>query len=447
MIEELYPISAFTPPPDGVLTIDGQKKFLQDFRVAERYREYRDCGFTEIIFSGETKYCGEPFEDSQLKRMLDLAQDADLRAIVFDERIMQLTVKAKRRIVGELFSTKKKFYAYVAQCLADYADHPAFYGISIVDEPMIAAAGVLKDICAAVHAAQPHAFVHTCFLPFIQDRGRIEGAFGKGYRNGWAAYRNYIRTMSQSGIGYFGYDAYPFGMWDSKNDTCAGYVRNMQEAAQTAQKCGVPFHMTIQSFSSGKNDELRRVDEADLNWQSNLALAFGCRKIYYFTYWRFTTRQADFFTSAIMDDDGTKLLYDEAQRNNALIRRTARFVGNLQYVCTKIIHAPHENKAMQGIKETSLPEIYAVHAQAPLLINKLAGESTAYCLLNLRDPYEKELNALRFRVRWSKEEAIGIVKNGERMLLQSENGWYRLVLSPGEAVWILRGEKTTGEDQ
>lgn len=74
LIEELYPISVFTPPPDGVLTIDGQKNFLQDFRVAERCREYRDCGFTEIIFSGETKYCGEPFENSQLKRMLDLAQ-------------------------------------------------------------------------------------------------------------------------------------------------------------------------------------------------------------------------------------------------------------------------------------------------------------------------------------------------------------------------------------
>lgn len=54
--------------------------------------------------------------------MLDLAQGADLRAIVFDERIMRLTVKAKRRIVGELFSTKKEFYAYIAQCLADYAD-------------------------------------------------------------------------------------------------------------------------------------------------------------------------------------------------------------------------------------------------------------------------------------------------------------------------------------
>lgn len=54
--------------------------------------------------------------------MLDLAQGADLRAIVFDERIMRLTVKAKRRIVGELFSTKKEFYAYIVQCLADYAD-------------------------------------------------------------------------------------------------------------------------------------------------------------------------------------------------------------------------------------------------------------------------------------------------------------------------------------
>ena len=438
MQEKIFPISAFTPPPDGVLDVGGNKTFYEDFRTLERYREYRDCGFNEIIFSGETKYCGEPFADSALKKMLDLAEQTSLAAIVFDERIIRLTVQAKQKIVGELFSSKQEFYGYVRDCLKDYCYHPAFYGVSVFDEPMIAQHRILQEICSAVHDFLPNAFVHTCFLPFIQDRGRLEGAFGKGYRDGWAAYRNYIRKMSESGTGYFGYDAYPFGMWEGKNDMCNGFIRNMQEVAQTSQKCGVPFHMTIQSFSSGENDELRRTDEADLNWQSNLALSFGCKKIYYFTYWRFTTRESGFFTSAIIDDDGTKLLYDEAQRNNALIRKTWRYICGAEYVCSKVIRAPHENKAMQNIRTSPMPEFLACKAQAPVLINKLVTESgEVFCLLNLRDPFEKEINTFRFRC-FGGEKQLEIVKDGELMQLSSENGVFVLALKPGEAVWILK---------
>lgn len=436
--QTVFPISAFTPPPDGWLCIDGEKQFLKDFRTAERYRELRNCGFTEMIFSGETKYEGEPFEGSSLKKMLDLAQECKLRAIVFDERILRLTADAKERIVGEIFKTQRELNAFVAKCLSDYSFHPAFYGVSVTDEPMIGKREVIREICKAVHAACPQAFVHTCFLPFIQDRGRLEGAFGKGYADGWAAYRNYIRKMSASGIGYFGYDAYPFGMWEGKNDMCAGYLRNMQEVAQTAQKCGVPFHMTIQSFSSGAADELRRVDESDLNWQSNLALAFGCTKIYCFTYWRFTTRTRDHFTSAIMDDDGSKLLYDEAQRNNALICRTYPHIAGARYEASRIVAAPHANKAMQGLKQSPIPQIYACRSQAPVLINRLDKQGKkVFCVLNLRDCYEKFVNVLRFRVQ-NQEKEILILKRGEKMRLEADQGIFTLALEPGEAVWILQ---------
>lgn len=443
MKKQIFPISAFIPPPDSTLTVDGKTIERADFRTSERYREYRDCGFNEIMFSGETKYCGEPFEHSALKKMLDLAESNNLLAIVFDERIVSITNKAKEHIVGEVFETADKLRDYVMECMRDYAKHAAFYGVCVTDEPMIAQAGVIREIADAVHAAHPSAFVHTCFLPFIQDRGRIEGAFGKGYRDGWAAYRNYIRKMSAS-IGYFGYDAYPFGMWEEKNDMCAGFVRNMQEVALTANRCGVPFHMTIQAFSSGKKEELRKVDESDLNWQSNLALSFGCKKIYYFTYWRFCSRSSEFFTSAVMDDFGEKLIYDEAQRNNALIQKIFPYLENATYAATKIFGGAGKNKAMRDMKVHAMPEIYACKSIAPAIVNKLKKKDGAvYCIMNMRDPYEKYINAVRFRTAWAKER-LEIVKRGTRMQVFAENGVFRLALEPGEAVWILRENDTDG---
>ena len=53
-------ISAYTPPPNGYRTVDGVTEYMgQDFRTEERYREYRECGFDEIIYAGETKYQGD----------------------------------------------------------------------------------------------------------------------------------------------------------------------------------------------------------------------------------------------------------------------------------------------------------------------------------------------------------------------------------------------------
>ena len=107
MQQETIQISAYTPPPNGAVTIDGAVVHTyESFQTPARYREYRDCGFTEILFAGEDKYTGEPYETSKLKKMLDMAADADLKAVVYDERLLSLTVKAKESIIGELLTAQ-----------------------------------------------------------------------------------------------------------------------------------------------------------------------------------------------------------------------------------------------------------------------------------------------------------------------------------------------------
>ena len=74
-------IVGFTAPPNGMLEIDHVFSSVgQDFRTVERYTEYRECGFTELLFSGEDKYQGEDFGTSDLKRMLDNAHKSGLKA-------------------------------------------------------------------------------------------------------------------------------------------------------------------------------------------------------------------------------------------------------------------------------------------------------------------------------------------------------------------------------
>ena len=438
MQKETIRISAYTPPPNGTVTVDGVTAHIyESFQTTERYREYRDCGFTEILFAGEDKYTGEPYEKSKLKKMLDTAADADLKAVVFDERLLSLTVNAKQSIVREYFGgDKQKFYAYVCDCMHEYAAHTAFYGISVLDEPKYDKRDVFAELCDAVHAAYPDCFIMTCLLPCVQDMGLVENAFGSGLDDKWALYRRYLSAFAAS-LGYVHYDCYPFGFWEGKNVVAHKFIRNMQEAAYAAKAGGVPFHMTVQSFSSGAHDELRHLDGHDLAWQTYLALGFGASKIYYFTYWRFSTRNAANNTSAIMEDDGTKLLYDAVQANNKTVQDTARYVTGYVYENSDVIAGGHGNDSTEDLLVTPNAFLHNCRAQSYVLVNTLKnGGDTALMLLNLRDPYEKYANAVHIEFVRKREE-IRIVKGGELLTVQTQNNAFDVLLEPGEAIWIL----------
>ena len=64
-------LSAFIPPPNGRLEKSGVVEWGTDFRTYDRYVEYKNCGFTDIMLAGEDKYEGEPYETSDIKMLLD----------------------------------------------------------------------------------------------------------------------------------------------------------------------------------------------------------------------------------------------------------------------------------------------------------------------------------------------------------------------------------------
>lgn len=450
--KNIVPVCGYTPPPNGYICIDGVllKKY-GSFQTKERYTEYRECGFDEILFAGEDKYTGEPFETSRLKKMLDLAAETDLKAIVFDERIVSLTVRAQKSIVSELYGgDEAAFYGYVKNCLASYIAHPAFYGVSILDEPKHFKSGVIAEITSALKrgaaAFGKDCFVMTCFLPCVQDLGLASDAFGAGFANVYEAYGDYAEKMGAA-IGYFHYDCYPFGFWEGKNVVCRAFVRNMQTAVKAAQRVGVPFHFTAQSFSSGEQNELRQADFSDLAWQIHLALGFGVKKLYYFTYWRFTTRTGHNFTSAIMNDDGTRNIYDEVQATNLLLQKTARYVYGFEWQKSQLLQGKYTgnggNECTADILSENIGVIENFRADEPVLFNVLKrgahGEETALYFLNLGDPYEKRTNRLHIEFKKGAiDTRAAIVRGGEKEEIGMENGVLDLALSAGEAVWILQ---------
>lgn len=440
-----FECSAFIPPPNGRMMKGGVIEWGRDFRTLERYTEYKNCGFTDILFAGEDRYEGEPYGTSDVKMMLDMAEKVGLKAIVFDGRLLTLTTTAKKSIIDEFFGgDKMKFRDYVANCMKDYKMHPAFYGVSILDEPSVDKAQIVSEIAQMVKTVKPDAFVHTCFLPPSDcnttslDEKTVR-FFGAGFRSVWDAYENYVETMCKTGLGYYGFDRYPLGFWEGENSVAPGYLRMIQLAAQTAQRNDVAFHMTIQSYASGKELVIRPPQECDLNWQTNIVLGFGCEKIYYYSYWRFRVRSNEYdHCSGIIDEDGSKIIYDEVQRNNALAKRTYAHLREYTYAASRILKTEgHMNQSLWDLAESDFGFVVEHKATAPLLLNKLSkADGDIYMVMNMRDPYEQALNRVCLRMEQPKK-VYDVVVRGRKMQIEGDGEWLSFSLEPGEAVFIF----------
>lgn len=438
-------ISAFIPPPNGRMVKGGVIEWGKDFRTLERYAEYKNCGFTDIMFAGEDRYEGEPYESSDTKMMLDMAEKVGLKAIVFDGRLLSLSTIAKNSIVDEYFGgDKEKFRGYVANCMKDYKMHPAFHGVVIIDEPTIDKAQVVGEITRMIKTVKPDTFVHTCFLPpsdcnTMASDAKTVRFFGSGYASVWDAYKNYVEAMCKTGLGYYGFDRYPLGFWEGENSLAPGYLRMVQLAAQIAQENDVAFHMTIQSYASGKDFVIRVPQECDLNWQTNIVLGFGCEKIYYYSYWRFRVRANEYdHRSGIMDEDGTKIIYDEVQRNNALAKRTYAYLHEYTYVASRILKTEnHMNQSLWDLEESDFGFVAEHKATAPLLLNKLSkADGNIYMVMNMRDPYEQALNHVSLRME-NPKTVYDVLVRGRKMQVEGDGEWLSFDLEPGEAVFIF----------
>ena len=445
-MDKEFIVSAWTPPHNGKIVarkngVEYETKDVGDNRTLAKYQEYKDCGFDEMLFSGENKYQGEPYETSDLKFMLELCEKCKLGAFVFDERILNLTVRAEKNIVGEIFDSEKELDEFLTECVKDYKNHSAFRGVEIIDEPFIAKKNVVREIVLAMKRVLPTAKVHTCFNPlFCVDGGPMqEVVLGSG-TDSYDTYGNYVDAMSIPELGYFCYDDYPFKYTDGL-PLEPKFIKTLQFVARRCIKNGLPLHMGLQSFATGVADSqgnYRILDEADFNWQANLALGFGVKKAYYYTYFRFQTRDALVQDDiAIMDDDGTRILYDEAQRTIALMKRIYKHIYDFTYESSQLIGYAESNAALLEFESEDIGVIEDYTVDSPVLVNRMtSGEKRAYMFFNCEDPHIKKINRVSVKFKDAKKEYELLVR-GRKMSIATTDGRLNLTLEPGEAVWFL----------
>lgn len=496
--EQVVDMYAYIGPTDGsYYTSAGLSKQGEEHRTKERYQEYKDCGMNILMLLGNNAFVGSSqtevteeaekvaFEESRVKIDLDLCEEVGLKTIVFDNRIWRLSscemslikedeetkplwfvcqgnfhmanlvtydananeitlpdgAKADVDYVQYQFDSSEDLQEYVRILMSSYHDHPAFYGVTLFDEPAEAKLVAVGQVTKAVHALYPDCYVHTVLLPYYSGEHAI---LSVAKEDAFVAYLDSYLDKTENS--YFGYDYYPMrGTVASggKAEDCTmtkTYVRALQLSALKAKERNVDWEIAIQSFGSS-DEPFRFVNEDDIRLQHNMALAFDAERISYYTYWMWQNKTGMEYRQAIMGDNGEKILYDEVQKVNAETQVLAQAVLNYDYVATHLswdkTYGSMPLYFMDAVSE-NLSNVVEITSSGVAVVNEMYDEKnklTGYMMVNANDTYDGIENRVSITFDGYKKATVYTAEGPTEVDL--ENGTYTRILKGGEAVLVV----------
>ena len=285
---DVMPISGYYGPLTGPDSVDGES--LPNYFTDEIFQKISGAG-VNMIHHANTNYVLAP---EQVFQMLELGEKHNVGICVFDGQICQPTPGVDKDL------------NVVDARISEYCDYPAFCGLYVVDEPgtsyYIPTENQSRDISTYATVFQ------TLRELGVFGAGNLLGVWKEADRE---KYRQYVEEYCEKCDPMFlSFDYY---VWDRHNNsTKSGFLYNMDTIRHYAEKYELPFWCYIQAgsqwgdggqvFDSG---ELIPT-EGQLQWNVNVALAYGVKGIEYFP-----LIQPHYFSYAVSKD------YD-FQRNGIL---------------------------------------------------------------------------------------------------------------------------------
>ena len=458
---------AYVGPTNGKYTLaNGMQAYAgEDFRTKERYQEYKDCGFDTLLLLGNDAYLGVGnYEDSDLKKNLDLCKEVGLNCIVFDLRIHDLS-KRETSLIGSQkgqYESVEALVEVIKGYMADYYEEEAFYGVTIKDEPTHHQFSAIGDVYKAfeiinaerVLNGKNELYINTVMLPYFSGDTYDQKYTANQLEKGKLAYKSYIQKYFEATNNKpFDYDSYPFKFTQSNdcaNDPNDSYIEtnyfaNLQLVAQEAKLANTDFYLTMQSHASTAgatgSAHKRQMTIEDYRWQLNSAFAFGAKDLRYYTYWTFPNHTGDPMDFAIMSDMGEKQYYDMVQQTNIEAQAQAKILLNFEY-CQTVLGYDEEDlftypKHFAGVKEGTFNGV-TFSASCGTICNEMydsANKLTGYYVFNAEDPATNRTSEVE--MSFDGYNYVAVFEKGVRTLYKLINGKLYYSFAKGEGAMII----------
>lgn len=275
-----------------------------NYQTSEEYRRIRESG---INFVNGFHY----FENSnsRILKVLDYCEENDLKFFANKATVADDIIKYSKNPDESLLT---KFINEIKP----YADHPAFAGELLFDEPGKPLFGAVAAFTKAFDEAYPDKMWHVNLLPSYATGG-IQAPNYNDYISNW------LLTVPSKHISY---DNYPLlatgGIMDD-------YFYNLDIIRAKSRFRKIPFWSFIQTLSiagtPGVPDK-REPSETDIRWQIWTNLSFGAKGVQYFCYWS-PGSGSEQFGEALIGLDGKKTVrYDYVKKINNDIHRVGKIL-------------------------------------------------------------------------------------------------------------------------
>ena len=464
-------------PNPGYWILDDERIELgEDFRTVERYREYKDAGFSMLLCGHEdVTINSDSVEQWEMQKwVVDNAHEAGLKVILCDQRIQSLSMTdmRKKRLVGVddpetpeveeyTFASETELDEYIESCMTLYKDHPGFYGLALGDEPRWYNVEAFGQVFRSLKRVAPEIFIQYNLLPTVSTMGQmddlflpIDGAeFGTFEEEMLARYEQYLNSFMDvmTGVDYLQYDDYPMSI-DVINDL---YLPTLQVAAKVAKERDVELRLVTQTFSMRWQGDLhkRKIDEKAARWLNNTLVGFGVKQIHYFTYWTklYNQTEGELFIddASFVTRAGEKTeIYYFMQKIMAENQTFAPVVLNFDYQGSRSYlnlptyfyaeHMAHVDNSYVFQKLTNVQ----VDKESALLTELYDEENNRfmYMVMNTTDTINRGSMAYQTtELTFSSEYThVAIYKNGVATPKKLEAGNKLYVeLTPGEAVYVI----------
>ena len=465
MQEKEYLFYCYNCPTSGYFTINGYKYFYgEDFRTAERYAEYVDCGFNMVQARGENSYSGEEWEGCNCQRVFKEALKGGCKRILVTDGRFDRWIRNDRDIVGEgkMFVTEEELDKAVAECVAPYACQEGFYGIQLFDEPIYDQFPAYGQIMRSIKRILPDAYVQSNLLPMTATPKLLSPQ--KEYAEDiatdkiateemalWDIYTKYVgdfQEITQADNLHF--DEYPFRR---EYIISGNTIPNYQLVARMCKERGIAFRVVLQSFAhiwSG-NYHNRRMTESDMYWQTNFAMGFGVREYSFYTYmakpdFMYKDRpMGEMDGAAFINLDGSRTkLYEYTKRIIAEMKKMSVVLQNYEYESSHVVtEAGKTCKDFDWTKflyeDEPSPIPVTVDKGVAFITRQTNGENELYMLENIgnvRDELFDGIGPMQLKAKLPAGTKNFYFRGEKIQATPDVNGEYVFDLKVGDAIFV-----------
>jgi hypothetical protein len=273
----------------------------KDLLTPEMFKKIAAAGFTvNMSFLGDRAL--------NLKA-LDLARAAGISLMVHDDRIAKLIEDATLPLDP------------LDHVVADYKDHPAFFGYYILDEPNASKFARLGQIVQALKARDPK---HPAYINLFPTYANAQQLGTDTYEKHVSAY---LATVKPA---FLSYDHYPVTDKGLRPD----YYRNLEIVRAQAAAQGIPFW----AFTLSVAHAVYPVPtEAHIRLQLFSDVAYGAKGLQYFTF--ATPEGTDYdWKPALIDARGAETpRYEMAKTVNREVLNIASLI--LRWTSVAVFHS------------------------------------------------------------------------------------------------------------